>query len=349
MIICLKNLTRNHSIAILTSIHQPNNDVLRLFDQLYVLSIDGQCIYNDHPTMIKEHLIKCQIPLMNYHVLIEELIKIASKSDSNNEFAEKLIKKTFEDSISSEECWIKDTKLLNKNLFQENKSFNFSDAIILLRRTFRNELIGGWKIQFVFLFVYFISLYVMLYLFPNDIGTDPGCTEESIDLRNISLINQRILDAITGNEQKFQQNIKYIFFVFLTIMSVDTIQLCYMFSCQNHVSLYFKKYILLICFVQFQVFLNEHRNQWYSTGSYFWSKNLFELIKFFIIDYICLFFAYYGVSEPDVMHWHQAFYQIPHRFLQFFTYTFIGMINLNGNLYNFKHIITINYNNRIIF
>ena len=227
MIICLKNLTRNHSIAILTSIHQPNSDVLRLFDQLYVLSIDGQCIYNDNPTMIKEHLIKCQIPLMNYHVLIEELIKIASKLDSNNEFAEKLIKKTFEDSISSEECWMKDTKLLNKNLFQENKSFNFSDAIILLRRTFRNELIGGWKIQFVFLFVYFISLYVMLYLFPNDIGTDPGCTEERIDLRNISLINQRILDALIGNEQKFQQNIKYSFFIFVIFYCLNMIQVCY--------------------------------------------------------------------------------------------------------------------------
>ena len=79
-------------------------------------------------------------------------------------FAEKLIKKTTEESISSEESWMKDTKLLNKNLFQENKSFNFYDLIILLRRTFRNELIGGWKIQFGFLITYFISLYVMLYL-----------------------------------------------------------------------------------------------------------------------------------------------------------------------------------------
>ena len=240
MIICLKNLSRNHSIAILTSIHQPNSDVLRLFDQLYVLSIDGQCIYNDHPTMIKEYLIKCEIPLINYYVPIEQLIKVASKSHSNNVFAEKLIKKTFQDSISSEESWMKDTKLLNKNLFQENKSFNFSDAIILLRRTIRNELIGGWKIQFGFLITYFMSLYVILYLFPDDIGTDPGCTEERIDLRNISLINQRILDVLSGNEQKFQQNIKYIFFVFLVITTTDIVQLCYMFSCQNHVILSFK-------------------------------------------------------------------------------------------------------------
>ena len=56
-----------------------------------------------------------------------------------------------------------------------------------------------------------------------------------------------------------------------------------------------------------------------------------------MIDYICLFIAYYGSSEPDVIHWYQAFYQIPDRFLQFFTYTFIGMMNLHGNLCHFKY------------
>ena len=65
---------------------------------------------------------------------------------------------------------------------------------------------------------YYITIFGMLYLFPNDIGTDPGCTQERIDLRNISLINQRILDVITGNEQKFQQNIKFIFFIILCII-----------------------------------------------------------------------------------------------------------------------------------
>ena len=213
------------------SIHQPNSDVLRLFDQLYVLSIGGRCVYNDHPAMIKEHLIKCQVPMMKYQVPIEELIKVASSSDSN-----KLVKKTFENSISSQESWMKHSKLLDKSLPQENKSFNFSDLIILLRRTARNELIGGWQIQFGFIISYAFGLFLMIYLFPDDIGTDPGCTEERVDIRNISTINQRIIDVITGNEQKFQQNIKFIFFIIIIIQSFDVIQLCYMFSCENQAS-----------------------------------------------------------------------------------------------------------------
>ena len=236
MVICLKNLARNHSIAILMSIHQPNSDVLTLFDQLYVLSTRGQCIYNDHPSKIKQHLIQCQIPLMKSQVPIEELIKVASSS-SDIVFPINLAEKTFKESISSQESWMKDSKLLKKNLSQKNKSFSFYDVIILLRRTATNELIGGWKIQIAFLISYFLSISIMLYLFPNDIGTDPGCTEERIDLRNISLINQRILDVLNGNQQKFQQNVKYIFFIIIMIYFLDIIQLCYTFSSQNHVSL----------------------------------------------------------------------------------------------------------------
>ena len=202
-----------------------------MFDQLYVLSSNGECIYNDHPSKLKQHLVQCQVQLLDYQVPIEEVIKIASSSDSN-----KLIKQQFENTISSEELWLKDSKLLKKNLFHKNKSFNLTDVIILLRRTATNQFIGGWKIQFGFLFFYFLSLFTMLCLFPNDIGTDPGCTEETIDLRNISLINQRILDVIIGNEQKFQQNAKFIFNVIMIIYSFDTIQMCYMSSYQNQVS-----------------------------------------------------------------------------------------------------------------
>ena len=234
MIICLKNLAQNHSIAILTSIHQPNSDIFRLFDQLYVLNSRGKCIYNGNLSKIKDDLVKCEFPLMENQDPIKELIKVAS-CDSNNIFDNELVE-TFEDVICSEEPQMKDCKLLSK-IAVKNKSFNFFDVIILLRRTARDKLIGEWKIEFGFLICYFLSIILILYLFPNDIGTDPGCTEERIDLTNISLINERILSVITGNEQKFQQNIKFIFIIILIISSFNIIQLAYMFSYNNKVSI----------------------------------------------------------------------------------------------------------------
>lgn len=107
-----------------------------------------------------------------------------------------------------------------------------------MRRTINNEFFGGWKIQFGFTLTTLLCILMVIYMLPNDIGSDPGCTQEVIDLRNISLINQRILDALTGNEQKFQQNIKYILFISIFIYCLNMFQVCY--SAQSQVI--FKNY-----------------------------------------------------------------------------------------------------------
>ena len=236
----------------MTSIHQPNTDVLKLFDQLYVLLNRGQCIYNNHPSEIKKHLNECQIELLNYQVPIEELIKVASSTHSNDVIVNNLIRKTFERSISSLK-YIKYGKLQKKSLFQENKSFNWADVLILLRRTAKNELIGGWKIQISSLICYLLTIFALLYLFPNNIGSDPGCTENAIDLRNISSINQRIVDVIMGNQQKFQQNIIFMFVIMYIIYFFNVIQLSYMFSCENQVKI-IDKLIKIIFHFYFRYF-----------------------------------------------------------------------------------------------
>lgn len=46
---CLKRLTKSNRICIITSIHSPNNDIMKLFDQLYILAKGGVCIYSGDP------------------------------------------------------------------------------------------------------------------------------------------------------------------------------------------------------------------------------------------------------------------------------------------------------------
>ncbi|CAG2112213.1 unnamed protein product [Medioppia subpectinata] len=41
MIKCFKKLSQRHSLTIITSIHQPNLEILMLFDSLYVLAKGG--------------------------------------------------------------------------------------------------------------------------------------------------------------------------------------------------------------------------------------------------------------------------------------------------------------------
>ena len=216
-----------------------------------MLNSRGQCIYNDNLSKINDHLVKCEFPITSNQDPIKELIKVAS-CDSNNIFDKELVE-IFEDAICSQQSQMEDCKLLNK-LNVKNKSLNFFDVIILLRRIAKDKLIGEWKTEFGFLICYLLSIILILYLFPNDIGTDPGCTEEKFDLRNISLINERILDVLTGNEQKFHQNIKFIFIIILTISSFNVIQLAHMFSYDNQVSIILIKNLFIFLNFFFRYF-----------------------------------------------------------------------------------------------
>ena len=78
--ICLKNLAKKYQLAIVTSIHQPNSDVLMMFDKLYVLARGGRCVFDGETNQLKSHLEQCQVECLEWQVPIEELIKVASKN-----------------------------------------------------------------------------------------------------------------------------------------------------------------------------------------------------------------------------------------------------------------------------
>ena len=79
--ICLKHLAKNYQLAIVTSIHQPNSDILMMFDKLYVLS-HGRCVFDGRTTELKCHLQQCQVECHEWQVPVEELIKVASKTSN---------------------------------------------------------------------------------------------------------------------------------------------------------------------------------------------------------------------------------------------------------------------------
>ena len=78
VVTCLKSLTETHQITVIASIHAPNNEILNLFDKIYVLAKGGVCIYSGPPQQIQsfmEREIELKIPLEQPP--IEALIKIA--------------------------------------------------------------------------------------------------------------------------------------------------------------------------------------------------------------------------------------------------------------------------------
>lgn len=75
---CLQKVVRMHKLAIVTSIHQPNLDILLMFDQLYVLAKGGRCVFNGLPNLLRDHLNKCGIECSDAQIPIEILLKVSS-------------------------------------------------------------------------------------------------------------------------------------------------------------------------------------------------------------------------------------------------------------------------------
>jgi ATP-binding cassette subfamily G (WHITE) protein 2 (SNQ2) len=66
-------------MAIVTSIHQPNSLLLSMFDELYVLSKGGHCVFTGPPNLLRGHLLRCGITCAEDVLPIELLLKISSK------------------------------------------------------------------------------------------------------------------------------------------------------------------------------------------------------------------------------------------------------------------------------
>ena len=69
-------------IAVVASIHQPNNELINKFDKLYVPAMGGLCVYEGPPKGLKTYLIRADIVCNEEQVPIEVLIKICSKNQN---------------------------------------------------------------------------------------------------------------------------------------------------------------------------------------------------------------------------------------------------------------------------
>ena len=84
IIVCLKNLSVNNGISVVTSIHQPNHEIISQFDKLYVMSVGGQCVFDGHPNEMSEYLESIELSLSGEEVPIEVIIKMSSKDQNED-------------------------------------------------------------------------------------------------------------------------------------------------------------------------------------------------------------------------------------------------------------------------
>ena len=232
---CLKHVTDTHRIAVVTSIHQPNNEIIMMFDKLYVLAKDGICIYEGPPRGLTNHLKAVNINLNEDQVPIEYLIKISSRSNDNNDRRARLMARLMSNKrMTLEERCVIGAKISN-GISQQKVMLNMSCHMwfLMMRSivyTFRHRLS-----TILFQFALIVCLgFLLTKLFDAEIGEPAGCitvgTPKACNETNATLLADKYLS----------QNQRLHFFALLAIQFLITVPTVLIFT--NEVRLFFNEH-----------------------------------------------------------------------------------------------------------
>ncbi|XP_054160034.1 ATP-binding cassette sub-family G member 4-like [Oppia nitens] len=247
---CIKHLSDRHRMAIVTSIHQPNSLLLYMYDQLYVLSKGGHCVFTGPPNQLRKHLLDCDISCPQDTVF--EIRKLLDKTE-----------------ISSQEI-IEFCRLNDKLVPKDN-----------------NKVIDNQSVYFSFYHIYYLLFRGFTCFIRLDYIIGLGfCLNVTMTTTNSTSMKQVSLEQamkIIDQNSDVVQNSKCLFFS-VVIIGFLTMS-CSVLSFPHEV----------------RVFLNEHKNKWYSTGSYYWAKSLTDLPMIVTVAIIYSTIMYYGTGQLNEM------------------------------------------------
>ncbi|RWS07730.1 ABC transporter-like protein 12 [Dinothrombium tinctorium] len=274
----LRKLTRKakNPLGILVSIHQPSIKILNEFDQLYLLSFDGRCIYKGTPEDLPSYLAHFNLHCPKFYNIADYAIEIASADHSEqvvNEMSEFNIQLDREINESA----IKGVKISGAKLtnYRFSLSSSFENILILTKRTVitthRDPVL-----YFLRLFVHVINALLMIALFGNTVGEESGCIQsESNSNGKVSVSFTKIHDK----QMKVAQNMSlFVFNLFFFLYANMTVTIMAFPS-------------------EAAVFIKERTNGWYSCLSYYIAKTIAEIPLVFIMTTAYAFAIYYFTGQ----------------------------------------------------
>ena len=166
------------NMTIITTIHQPNQDLFLMFDNIYVLAKGGVCVYSGLPQNLKQHLIECHIDCNENQIPIEVLLKVSSKDRSDESLNGLKDKKNSENNNLYEKC-LNQKMISYSEQTNTSKRFSFKDCTQILLQTMTSTRKSHWKVYLIF-FSFMIFSGVMMRSHQNSEMIKPdGCVEYS--------------------------------------------------------------------------------------------------------------------------------------------------------------------------
>ena len=201
----------------IVSIHQPNNDLFQMFDNIYVLAKGGVCVYSGPPSSLRQHLIDCEIECNETQIPIEVMLDMSAKEKTNPKL-QNLVQK------SRIECKdIKNTQNLKQTNRIQNprKGLYFIDFYLLIKRNISVIYRRKWFELLIQIGIYLIIGFMVKFTVNEEITKPDGCLDlssalscetTSEDIRNFSLINQNL-----------RYNYFFVFLISCFVMSMSTV------------------------------------------------------------------------------------------------------------------------------
>lgn len=236
---CLKRLVKYHNLTIVASIHQPNTEILMMFDQCYVLARGGVAIYSGPPMMISNHLTKIPEIKADLEVKfpIEKLIKY-SAFDHNHLIVQKLVKLNFEQNQKEDTDVAEQTQQVIDGIQLARPRFSLRSVSILSQRYLAYVKGYLWLSMIIYIAIYLFYGIILRIFFSEKIAFTSGCLDLEDGFNNTCNRDQERLER----EMNLASNYRYNFYlnaIFLFIVVLQT-------------SLNFSKESVF--------FFNEHRN-----------------------------------------------------------------------------------------
>ncbi|KAJ6224819.1 hypothetical protein RDWZM_003364 [Blomia tropicalis] len=256
----LKKLVNNSErpMLIATSIHQPTAKIMSYFDQLYIISYNGQCIYNGPTKALVDTLSNFGLHCPQYHNPADFVVEIAT-GDFGNECID-LLAEQFKQ-ICHDQCndqQYSQSVKMNK-LVQTTQRHGILRQIMTTVVLTKRSLLSSIRDPNIYLsrLVTILSTLVLLVILYKDekIGLLDGCANRPTR----ELVGKIQTFELLEEQHRYFGNFGFLFFAVVLVVFMSILPTLLSFP------------------LEVSVFVKENFNGWYSLKSYYLARQIADL------------------------------------------------------------------------
>ncbi|XP_054164304.1 uncharacterized protein LOC128961998 [Oppia nitens] len=258
MIKCFRRLAKRHRLSIITSIHQPNMDIIELYDQLYILAKGGITVYSGRASGIGEHLHRCMIDYCPHsQIALEVIVRQAANGPNDGQVLE-MQRQTQQQQFRAYTATTTTTCAnITTTTTTTTKHFSFQEFYQLLARYLLYNGQYGWRLHLCYFNILIgLTLFTRI-IFSLDLEASDSCVDITANQSSLICLHTPTTLRLTT---LLIYNYNYLRFIAMICNIIQLVVTSITFSSD------------------FRLFLNENRNNWYSTESYYLVKQLMDIV-----------------------------------------------------------------------